>query len=239
MTSRKTLGMAFSSRDRNGGTFLLAALVWPSAVYFLVHSLHDRIQGNWPCFLYPTLAVAAAEAFATTDWRGWTVPVWRASRLLAVPVAAVLLLAVYAQALFSIVPFGRSDPLARLLAVGFDGVAHNIQQLQVQNHAAAILTTDYASTSWFSFYLAASPGIVQLNEEDRYPDSPRANAALLSQPLLYVVETRLDRHELLAQHFQSVTPIAHFDRLRGGVVIAHYVAYRVAGLRGAPLGRMP
>ena len=233
------LGMAFSSRDRNSGTFLLAALVWPSAVYFLVHSLHDRIQGNWPCFLYPALAVAAAEAFARTDWSGWTAPIWRVSRRLAVPVAAVLLLAVYAQALLGIMPLGRSDPLARLLAVGFDQVAQNVERLQATNHAAAIVTTDYASTAWLSFYLPSHPAIAQLNEEYRYPDARRADATLLSQPLLYVVETRLDRHDLLAPHFQSVTQIAHFDRLRRGVPIAHYVVYRIAGLRGAPLGRMP
>lgn len=233
------LGMAFSSRDRNGATFLLAALVWPSAVYFLVHSLHDRIQGNWPCFLYPALAVAAAEAFARNDWSGWTAPVWRASRLLAVPVAAVLLLAVYAQALLGVVPLGRGDPLARLLAVGFDSVARKVEQLQANNRAAAILTTDYASTSWLSFYLPSYTKIVQANEEYRYPDAPRADIALLSQPLLYVVETRLDRHDLLTPHFQSVTALAHFDRLRRGVPIAHYVVYRVSGLRGAPLGRLP
>src|SRR6185437_3359855 len=80
------LSMAFSSRDRGSATFLLSALVFPSAVYFLVHSLHDRVQGNWPCFLYPALAIAAAEAIARTDWSGWTAPVWQISRRLAVPV---------------------------------------------------------------------------------------------------------------------------------------------------------
>jgi len=233
------LDLAFSSRDRDSGTFLLAALVWPAAVYFLVHSLRDRIQGNWPCFLYPALALAAAEAFARTDWSGWTVPVWRVSRRLAVPVASVLLAAVYAQALFGVVPFGRSDPLARLLGVGFDQVAQNVQRLEANVGAAAILTTDYESTSWFSFYLPAQSRIVQLNEEYRYPDAPRPDAALLSRPLLYIVETRLDRHDLVARDFGSVTPVAHFDRLRRGIAIAHYVAYRVAGWRGAPAGRMP
>ena len=232
------IGMAFSSRDRNSATFLLAALVWPSAVYFLVHSLHDRIQGNWPCFLYPALAIAAADAWARSDWSGWTAPVWRVSRASAVPVAAVFLLAVYAQALLGVIPLGRGDPLARLLAVGFDSVAQNIERQQAGMHAAAIVTTDYASTAWFSFYLPSKPRIVQLNEEVRYPDAQRADAALLTRTLLYVVEMRLDRHDLLAAHFRRVTPVAHFDRLRRGVPIAHYVVYRVDGLRGGPVGRV-
>ncbi len=233
------LGLAFSSRDRDGATFLLAALVFPSAVYFLVHSLHDRIQGNWPCFLYPALAVTAAEAWARDDWLGWTAPVWRISRRLAAPVAALLVLAGFAQAVLGIVPLGRSDPLARLLAVGFGPVAQNIEQLTSNEHAAAIVTTDYASTAWFSFYLPSHPTIVQLNEEQRYQDSTRADARLLSQPLLYVVETRLDRHEFVAEHFARLAQVAHFDRLRRGVPIAHYVVYRVNGLRGAALGRVP
>lgn len=233
------LGLAFSSRDRDGATFLLAALVFPSAVYFLVHSLHDRIQGNWPCFLYPALAVAAAEAWARDDWVGWTTPVWRVSRRLAVPVAAALVLAGFAQALLGIVPLGRADPLARLLAVGIEPVAENVERLAADDHAAAIVTTDYASTAWLSFYLPSHPKIVQLNEEQRYQDSPRADARLLSQPLLYLVELRLDRHDFIASHFAQVVQVAHFDRLRRGVPIAHYVAYRVNGLRDAPLGRLP
>jgi 4-amino-4-deoxy-L-arabinose transferase-like glycosyltransferase len=233
------LGLAFSSRDRDGATFLLAALVFPSAVYFLVHSLHDRIQGNWPCFLYPALAVAAAEAWVRDDWLGWTAPVWRVSRRLAVPVAAALVLAGFMQALFGIAPLGRADPLARLLAVGFVPVAQNVERLATDNHADAIVTTDYASTAWLSFYLTSHPKLVQLNEEQRYQDAPRADAQLLAQPLVYVVETRLDRHAFVAEHFEQVTPIAQLDRLRRGVAIAHYVVYRVNGLRGAPLGRLP
>jgi hypothetical protein len=233
------LGLAFSSRDRDGATFLLAALVFPSAVYFLVHSLHDRIQGNWPCFLYPALAVAAAEAWAREDWLGWTAPVWRVSRRLAVPVASALVLGGFAQALLGIVPLGRADPLARLLAVGLEPVAQNVERLASDNDAAAIATTDYASTAWLSFYLPSHPKIVQLNEEQRYQDAPRADAQLLSQPLVYVVETRLDRRAFVAEHFVQVTPIAQIDRLRRGVPIAHYIVYRVNGLRGAPLGRLP
>ncbi len=231
------LALAFRARDRDSTTFLLAALVFPSALYFLVHSLHDRIQGNWPSFLYPALAVAAAQAWSASGWSGWTAPVWRVARRAATPVAAVLLLAVYAQALFGVIPFGRSDPLARLLAVGFDGVAQAIAKARADQHAAAILTTDYETTSWLSFYLAVP--VIQANEAQRYPDAAVPAAALLSQPLLYVVEQRLDKHVELAAHFAGVREVARFDRLRHGVPIAHYVIYSATGWHGAAFGRMP
>ena len=233
------LGLAFATRNRDSATFLLASLVFPSALYFLIHSLHDRIQGNWPSFLYPALAVAAAEAFARVDWSGWTRPAWRISRRLAAPVAAVLLLAVYAQALLGVIPLGRSDPLARLLAVGFGDVAGTVARARTAAGAAALVTTDYASTSWFSFYLPDHAPVIQLTEPWRYPDAPAANAALLSRPLLYVVEQRLDRRAAVAAHFADVRPVARFDRLRHGVPIAHYVVYRVSGWNGTAVGRLP
>ena len=231
------LALAFRARDRGGAIFLLAALVFPSALYFLIHSLHDRIQGNWPSFLYPALAVAAAQAWSLQEWNGWTAPVWRISRRAATPVAAALLLAVYAQALFGLIPLGRGDPLARLLAVGFDGVAQQIQKARADNRAAAILTTDYASTAWFSFYL---PGpVIQVDEPQRYPDAAIPDAALLSRPMLYVVEQRLAKTGALAAHFSSLREVGSFDRLRHGVPIAHYLIYRVTGWHGPALGRMP
>ena len=233
------LALAFSTRDRDSTTFLLAALVFPSALYFLIHSLHDRIQGNWPSFLYPALAIAAAQAWSLQAWNGWTAPVWRLSRRLATPIAAILLVAVYAQALFGIIPFGRSDPLARLLAVGFEDVAATIEKSRAENQAAAILTTDYASTSWFSFYLPGHPPVIQVNETFRYPDAATPDAGLLSRPLLYVVEQRLNKQDELTAHFSSVRQIARFDRLRHGVPIAHYLIFRVSGWHGPALGRMP
>jgi hypothetical protein len=232
------LSLAFRARDRDSAIFLLAALVFPSALYFLIHSLHDRIQGNWPSFLFPALAIAAAQAWRETDWTGWEAMVWRVARPAATPVAVVLLLAVYAQALFGVIPFGRSDPLARLLAVGFDGVAQNIETARAQNGASAILTTDYESTAWFAFYLPGHPPVIQANEDYRYPDAPVPDTKLLTRPLLYVVEQRLDHRDLLAAQFAQVAPVAHFDRLRHGVPIAHYIVYRLGGWRGTRFGRL-
>ncbi|MEI9990154.1 MAG: glycosyltransferase family 39 protein [Rhizomicrobium sp.] len=234
-----TLALAFRARDRDSAEFLLAALVFPSVLYFLIHSLHDRIQGNWPSFLFPALAMAAAQAWKQSDWTGWMAAVWRVARPAATPVAAVLLLAIYAQALFGVIPFGRSDPLARLLAVGFDGVAAKIETVQRANGAAAIVTTDYASTSWFAFYLPGHPPVLQANEDYRYLDAPVPGGELLAKPALYVVEQRLDKHAELAGRFGQVREVARFDRLRHGVPIAHYIAYVLRDWHGVRFGRLP
>ena len=231
------LGLAGASRTHDERQMLIAAMLWPAIAYFAYHSLHARVQGNWPCFLYPLLAVAAALAWQRTDWSGWRIPVQRWSKRLAVPVAAVLLVAAYAQALFAVVPMGRKDPLARLLAVGFPEVAAKVETLRLAAHADALLTTDYASTGWFAFY---GPGpVVQIGEDYRWSGAPVAKASLFAGPALYVSEVRRDRRDLIGAHFSQVTEIARIDRERKGVAIAHYVVYRVSGLKGAPMGRIP
>jgi 4-amino-4-deoxy-L-arabinose transferase-like glycosyltransferase len=231
------LGLGAASRTRDERQMLIAAILWPSIAYFAWHSLHARVQGNWPCFLYPLLSVAAALAAKRADWSGWRGPVARWSARLAVPVAAVLLIAAYAQAFFGVVPMGRKDPLARLLAVGFPDVTKKVEALRLSAHADALLTTDYASTAWFAFY---GPGpVAEIGEEYRWPNAPVPAASLFAGPALYVSEARWDRHELIGAHFAQVVEIAHIDREREGVAIAHYVVYRVSGLKGAPVGRIP
>jgi 4-amino-4-deoxy-L-arabinose transferase-like glycosyltransferase len=49
---------------------LLFALTAPAGIYFAWHALHDRVQGNWPSFLYPTLALAAAAAWMRVEQGG-------------------------------------------------------------------------------------------------------------------------------------------------------------------------
>lgn len=212
---------------------LIGAMLWPSVLYFTYHSLHDRVQGNWPCYLFPVL-VPAAVAAMRADWSGWKAPVIRWSGKLAIPVAAFLVLAGYAQALGGIIPFGRKDPLARLLAVGLPDV---VQQVEALQPGAPLVTTDYASTAWFSFYGHAK--VVDLGEDFRWPDAPKASAALFTKPALYITEDRKDRHDLVAAEFSQVREIARIERRREGVPVAHYIVYRVIGPKTATLGRMP
>jgi len=231
------MGLTAATRTRDERQVLIAAMLWPALAYFTYHSLHTRVQGNWPCFLYPLFAVAAALTWQRTDWSGWRAPALRWSKRLAVPVAAMLLGAAYAQALFGVVPMGRKDPLARLLAVGFPEVAAKVETLRLTAHAGAVLTTDYASTAWFAFY---GPGpVVQIGEDYRWAGAPVPTALLFAGPALYVSEARRDRHELIGAHFAQVGQIARIDRERKGVAIAHYVVYRVSGLKGAPAGHIP
>lgn len=222
---------------RDPAQSLVACLIWPSLAYFLIHALHDRVQGNWPCYLYAALVIAALDAAARSDWTGWKKGLASRSARLALPVALVLVGVGYAQGLLGVVPMGRKDPLARLLAVGMPNVVKELGTLKTANHAEMILTTDYASTGWFAFY---SPyPVVSLGEDMRWPNAAPLAAAAFDHPALYITEMRRDRHDVVAASFTTVSEIARIDRKRHGVPIAHYVVYRVQGPKGMAFGRMP
>jgi 4-amino-4-deoxy-L-arabinose transferase-like glycosyltransferase len=84
------MGLWRSTR-RGDDRLVLGVLAWTGIAYFLQHALHDQIQGNWPCFLFPALAILAADAFRTQGK-------WRWISFAAAPVAAMLLLLTYNQA---------------------------------------------------------------------------------------------------------------------------------------------
>src|SRR3984957_2260057 len=173
---------------------LLALLVWVGLAYFLEHSLHDRVQGNWPCFLYPALAILAADAFAVPASNseghkksGW----WRRISMIAAPLAAVFLLAAYAQALYAPLAL-RKDPVARLLGRDFAPIGEVAAALVKAHLAGAVLTTDYETTAWLRFTQPTVP-VIQVNEAERYGDAPAPPASLLQGRLVYLAEFRRDQ----------------------------------------------
>jgi 4-amino-4-deoxy-L-arabinose transferase-like glycosyltransferase len=209
---------------------LIAAIMIPGIAYFLGHSLHARVQGNWPSFLYPALAIAAAAASRAIP-RGWITGI---SARLAVPVAALMLAVVYAQTLFGIVPLPR-DPAARLLAFGLAPVADAVEKLRADNGAGAVLTTGYAATGWFAFYLPTHPPVIQVNERFRWLNESAPPARLFEGPLLYVSDVRNAQVAEIAKRFARVTPLARIPRRVNGYVMEEYEVYRVEGPRGEPL----
>ena len=210
---------------QDSNLLLPAVLVWTGLAYFLEHSLHDRVQGNWPCFLYPVLAILAADAFAV---RGY----WRKISMVAAPLALVMLLAVYAQALFAPLVL-RKDPLARVLGRDFAPIGEVAAAMVKAHLADAILTTDYETTAWLRF---TQPGVkvVQLNEPQRYEGAPAAPPALLNGRLLYLAEFRRDQHQLVSRFFaytgfptQAQTPSSL------------WMIYPVGRPKSSPIGKMP
>ncbi len=221
-------GIALSKKMRVSIEALFVALMIPAILYFVWHSLHARVQGNWPSFLYPMFVICAAVAMRWTaqGWRGHTL---RFSQIAALPVALILTLLAYAHALNPLIQLeGTRDPVARLLAVGYVPLANEIDALRVENGAEAILTTGYAQTGWLSFYLPSRAMVIQINERDRWLAEPSPPDEMFGGPLLYVTEEWRDLSPMLTERFADVELIDRLERRRGGVHIEDYAVYRVA-----------
>jgi 4-amino-4-deoxy-L-arabinose transferase-like glycosyltransferase len=212
---------------RTPGTplFLPAVLVATAFAYFLVHALHARVQGNWPCFLFPMLSVLAA-AVLRTEGR------WRWVSLPALPLAALMLVLAYAQAGWSVIPL-RHDPVARILGRQFRPVASVAAALSRAHRADAIVTTDYETTAWLRF-LEPSLRVIQVNEPQRYPDAPSPSPGLLKGRLIYLVSLRRDQHRLLDKDFRYT---GFPTQIQGAG--APYMLYPVGGPRHKSIGKMP
>jgi len=223
------IGLIQARRDDD--LFLPAMLVWPAILYFFIHALHDRVQGNWPCFVYPAFAILAVSAFGGKGWRKWCTR-------LAVPMAVVFLFAAYTQALTGIFPLGARDPLARLLGTGFKPVADSVADTVRHNAAKAVLTTDYESTAWLRFY-DPDLKVIQLGEPWRYPNAPMPSAELARGPLLYFVEQRRDQSAQVRNYFSSVLLATQLRISRSGQELALYQIYLAEQQKAPMTGRMP
>lgn len=229
-------GFARASRFRNT-VALAAALIWPAAVYFVIHATHDRVQGNWPSFIYP--AFAALAAFATLEvWNGrFASRAMAIVRYATIPVAVVILALVYVQAFFGVVR-GR-DPIARLTAIGFQPVADGVAALAHAQGAHAIVTASYATTSWLAFYGHPRMRIVQINEPYRWLSAPEADPQTLRGPLLFVTLQTQNSLPVIAASFSHIRHLATLARMRKGKAIDAFDVYTVSGWKGGAVGREP
>jgi 4-amino-4-deoxy-L-arabinose transferase-like glycosyltransferase len=210
-------GLGFwRARQPGDDRFLLFAIMAVSLVYFVQHALHDRVQGNWPAFLYPALAILAADA--TDNTRRWLVVV-------AAPVAALLLVLAHVQALFGW-PM-KNDPAARLLARDFPEAARSIAEA-----TDVVLTTDYQTTALLRHYQPRLT-VIQLNDPQRYLWAPDATPEQLRGQLVYFVEKRRVRTDLLQGRFQMMS--GALDHGSTGT----WIGYLLHGPKPGMTGKVP
>jgi hypothetical protein len=232
------MGLVGLLRGRGGplaARILVSVMILPLAIYFAWHSLHGRVEGNWPEPLFVPFAVAAAAAVERIRWHGSWAAVEAWSRRLAVPVGIVIAACLYLQAVFAIVPLGSVDPTAQNLGAGWKELARKLDKMRTEMGAPVIVTMNQRLTGWLTFYLPSHAPVVQLNNRIRWVDSPAPDPALLSGPMMYVcIHVCHDLPEL-HRRFEKVELIATLARTRRAVPIETYAVYKLAGPIGSPL----
>jgi 4-amino-4-deoxy-L-arabinose transferase-like glycosyltransferase len=215
---------------------LLASLTLPIIIYFVWHSLHQRVQGNWPEAMYPAVAVAAA--FTSFQLQGQAGALGTAARWAtasAAPLGIVLAAAIYTQAVFGLLPLGASDPTARMLGVGWPVLAAQIDDVRLREGAPVIVGTEYQVVSWLTFYLPSHSPVVQLTQRIRWANEPAPEAFLFNGPVLFVCKNECPKLAQIKQKFAVVQPIVRLARKRRTIVIEHYSLYRLAAPTGPVL----
>ena len=207
---------------------ILACTIAPAAVYFLLHSLHDRVQGNWLAPLYPAVAILAADWVAEIRRRGdagFAAGIAKAAPW-AAPIGLVVAALTFAEAMTGAVPLGPANPLARL--EGFRELARDLDAKARADNAPYVLTQGYALTSLMTYYGDPAIAVVQPQQRMRWIFEPQPPEALFAAPGLALGEPGRRFDLILKMRFREVEPAGLLQRRQAGGTLEAYELYRVA-----------
>ncbi len=221
-------------RDSAASLLILTAL--PFLLYLIYHSLHARVQANWPAPLFPVFAMMAASFVAGLSggqhqWqRGWR-------RLAGAGAVLGLAVAVIVQ-LHAVWPltgqFARKDPTFQLR--GWPEIGEAVKAIADEENAAYVLTSGYGLNAQLDFLLKDSLPVLQRTERIRYVMMPDPDPVLFDRPGLYVSEKRRNRADDLENSYTSVKEVAELERRVKGVRLEKLVVYKVEGRKGPVVG---
>lgn len=212
---------------RRQSDVLLAASILPMLIYFVLHSLHDRVQGNWPGPLYPMFAICAALGIEAVPlaWR-------RATFVAALGIGFAMTAFLYAHALHPLFASPK-DPTEQMR--GWPSLVDQIDAKRREAGAAWVATSSYATTGQLAMGLKGRSEVAQLDQRIRYIFLPPMPASLLAKPALYVeLERRVDL-PLLHEKFRKIEQIATLKRENGSANGATYVLFLVSDPPAPPL----
>jgi 4-amino-4-deoxy-L-arabinose transferase-like glycosyltransferase len=198
--------------------FLMSTSV-PLAAYMMLHSLHDRVQGNWLLPAYPTLAILAALALKQSSNQG--VILTRLALLFGIG-------ATLAVNLYMASPLAGTLPLRSPAdgAVGWQALAERIHIIAKRHDAGWIGTANYGVTAELTYHLPDGVRVVDVVEPVRY--SFEGPARPLGDRLgLLVLRARDAQPEALAQCFGSMERIETIGRYADWRELETYHVIRV------------
>jgi 4-amino-4-deoxy-L-arabinose transferase-like glycosyltransferase len=207
---------------------ILACTIAPAAVYFLLHSLHDRVQGNWLAPLYPATAILVADWVVEARSRGVSGPAATVAKaaLWAAPIGLVVAALTFAEAMTGAVPLGPANPFARL--EGFRAVARDLDAKARAEDAAYVLTQGYALTSLMTYYGDPAVAVVQPEQRLRWIFEPERPESLFGAPGLALGESGRHFDLILKMRYREVEPAGLLQRRQAGGTLEAYELYRVA-----------
>ena len=207
---------------------ILACTIAPAAVYFLLHSLHDRVQGNWLAPLYPAFAILAADWIAEICCAvdsGFAAGIAKAAPW-AAPIGLVVAALTFAEALTGAVPLGR--PIRSPASRAFASWRAISTLRRTPTMRLYVLTQGYALTSLMTYYGDPAIAIVQPQQRMRWIFEPQPPETLFAAPGLALGEPGRRFDLSLKMRFRDVEPAGLLQRRQAGGTLEAYELYRVA-----------
>lgn len=225
------LGLARAARGWRRGDAMAAlplATSLPFVAYLLHHSLHGRIEGNWPAPLYPAFAWMAASAVPSALASGRRL--WTGLARTVAPFGLTLTGLVYLHVSTDLVVLPpERDPTAQTR--GWDAFARDLDAERTRAGLAWIAAPAYGIEGQLTARLGWDR-VVPLDEALRYAHLPPHPAALTDAPGLFLARASRDPGlEELRRLFATVEPHGTLARRAGGRDVEPYVLYRVSGRR--------
>ncbi len=207
---------------------LLGSMSAPVFAFFFLHAASQKIQPNWPGFVYPAAILAAVHGFLTFSREEQAAQWMRACFKIAPWTGIAFTLAAFLQLGLGALPIdAKKDPTSRLK--GWPKLVADVERLEREQGAASILTDRYAITGELAFYGSNPDGVAQINERIRYASFPDPDESTLKEaPSLLILRKCADRARA-APYFASSALIATLTRDAG---FRPYDAYDVLLLKG-------
>jgi len=158
----------------------------PLLLYFLVHSLHARVEANWPQPVLPMMTIVAAWVVVSLRSRLWTTALVVAQSVIGLVLVSLLTW----QAIF--VPFDLGSADRTRMLRGWSALTAEVRSLADANGARSILTDGNYRLSGELFFYGQSAGdsrpVRNLRDQRRYDYIPVAERLPLEFPALFVVQ---------------------------------------------------
>jgi hypothetical protein len=206
---------------------LLVSTIAPAVIYFAIHALHDRVEGNWLAPVLPACAILAGDWVerARRAGAGFKRVAARAA-LWAAPLAFAVMALAFVQTLTGILPLGAADPTERL--EGFRDLARGVDARARAEGAHFVLAQGYALASLLRYYGDVTIPVVQREERIRWIFEPSPPESLFASPGLAIIQSGAWFESMLRKRFRSVEPAGTLERRRAGKPIETYQLFRVA-----------
>jgi len=230
------LGLYALARGRAAnaaGATLINISVWVIFLYFVWHSLHDRVEANWLGPIYPAFAIAAAFAARGTEWNAREQHIVNASTRWALPIGVVLFVMLIVQTNTGLLTGFRRDATVRSVGVGWPQLSREIEALRAAHNATCVLAGDYGTASWLMFYLPKGVCVAQRGERYRWSDAPQPDVKLLTGRILLVGQPEGDI--AFRNRYAHTERLAVLPRLRSGVAVETYEVDLLEGPKFDPL----